>query len=110
MTSVKQITRGQDGARILFRFFRTANDSFAMEATVREFSRDGSYVRLAKTAFKQDRGAWLRVADLILIDVLEQNCQLRDRPKPEKKRRVEGDEWKDIGGEGGLPDDEGDDE
>lgn len=99
--AAKQITRAQDGARILFRFFRTANDSFAMEATVREFSSDASYVRLARTAYKTDRGGWLRVADLILVDVLEPKCQLKDRPESDKKRRkgkrVEGDEWKDAG-------------
>lgn len=113
MTRLRQITRANDGARILFRFFKTANDSFALEATVREFSTDGSYVRLARTAFKTDRGGWLRVADLTLVDVLEPKCELKDRPKPVKKRkgkRVEGDEWKDADDSGELPRDEEDDE
>jgi hypothetical protein len=111
---LKQITLAQDGARILFRFFKTSNDSFAMEATVREFSKDGAYVRLARTAYKSDRGGWLRVADLLLVDVLEPKCELKDRPQPEKKprkgKREKGDEWKDSDQSGELPLDEGDDD
>lgn len=108
---LKQITRAQDGARILLRFFKSSNDSVAIEATVREFSKDGQYVRLARTLYKTDRGAWLRVADLTLIDVLEDKVELKDRPQPEKKRRgkrVEGDEWKDAdSGDLPLEDDDG---
>jgi hypothetical protein len=105
MPVLKQITRGEDGARILFRFFKTSNDSFAMEATVREFSKNLEYVRLARTAYKTDRGGWLRVADLLLVDVLEPKCELKDRPEKKKRKgkRVEGDEWKDSDNTGDLP-------
>jgi hypothetical protein len=113
VTPLKQITRAQDMARILFRFFKTANDSFAMEATVREFSKDGSYVRLARTAYKTDRGAWVRVADLLLVDVLEPKCELKDRPESDKKKRKpkrgEGEGWKDAD-TGDLPFDDEEDE
>lgn len=108
---LKQITRAQDGARILLRFFKSSNDTVAIEATVREFSKDGSYVRLARSAYKTDRGAWIRIADLLLVDVLQDKCELKDRPKPEKKprkgKRVEGDEWKDPE-QGDLPMDDED--
>lgn len=109
--AIRMISREHDGARILFRFFKAANDSFAFEATVREWSSDGKFVRLARTLYKTDRGAWLRVSDLVLLDVLEPQCTLRDRPESEKKKkrkgkgeRVEGDEWKDA--DGGFEEDD----
>lgn len=118
MTAIRIISREQDGARILFRFFKASNDSVAHEAIVREFSRKDQYVRLTRTAYKDDRGVWLRIADLVLIDVLADKVEITERPQKEDKRRkgrgknkrIEGDEWKDAdnSGELGLGDEEGD--
>lgn len=114
MTAVRQISRAHDGARILWRFFQSPNDRFALEGHVREFNPKGDHVKIARTTFKDDRGAWLRVADLMLIDVLEEKVALTERPKPERKprkpRRVEGDEWKDGDETGELGIGGGDDE
>lgn len=96
--TLRQISQAHDGARILWRPFLATEDMTANEAHVREFSPRGDYVRLAKTNFKDDKGVWLRVGDLRLLDVLEAHVELKTRPRP-KRDRVEGDEWKDGGEE-----------
>jgi hypothetical protein len=98
MTAPRQVTKANDGARILFRFFQSATDQAAVEAYVREFTPSGDYVRLTRTCYKDDRGSWLRAEDLLLVAVLQEKVELTERPKGEKKRKSKpfpGEEWKD---------------
>jgi hypothetical protein len=82
-----RITPAHDGARILWRLFNATDDTVAHEAHVREFSRNGQYVRLAKSCYKDDTGAWLRIVDCRLVDVLEDKCELKERELPERGGR-----------------------
>lgn len=97
MTVLSQISRANDGARILWRYFQAADDTRANEGHVREFTKAGDYVRIAPTCFKDDNGEWLRIADLRLVAVLEEHAEVKERPKPQKKPRKHfpGEGWKD---------------
>jgi len=83
-----KITRALDGARILWRRFLAGDDFRAMEGHVREFTRDGDYVRIAATAYRDDHGEWMRTADLRVVAVLEEKVELKTR-----RRRKVGELW-----------------
>lgn len=102
---LQQITKAHDGARILWRYFLTTDDSKAAEGHVREFTAAGDYVRIAYSTDEDDKGEWLCRADLRLVAVLQEHVPITKKPK-RKPRRIEGDEWKD----GTPPFDFGDDQ
>lgn len=85
-----------DGALILWRYFLSNDDRQANEGHVRQFTPAADFVRIAETTQREDRGTWLRVADLRLVSVLAESAELTDRPK-RPRDRIEGDEWKDGG-------------
>jgi hypothetical protein len=63
------VDRSLDGARILWRHFLSTTP--AKEGWVKEFTRDGSRVRIAKTDKPADAGLWHRAYDLVCEGVLD---------------------------------------
>ena len=63
------LDRALDGARIAYRHFLSTRPP--VEGWVKEFSKDGSLVRISRTHKLKDAGTWHRVYDLRVEAVLE---------------------------------------
>lgn len=70
LTQAVPLNKALDGARVLYRhFLQTRAPS---EGWIREISVSGSYVRISKTTKTNDVGLWHRVADLRVVEVLQE--------------------------------------
>lgn len=91
------LTLEHDQARILFRHWQGAQ---TVEGFVREFSPDGTHVRISATPKKKEQGAWFPVRTLRVEQVLEKPFDFaawqREEAAERKRRRNEdeGEDWR----------------